>query len=196
MNIQKEKLVGEIAAEFPQSIPLFRAKGIDYCCGGRVRLEQACAEAGVPLDLMVRDLEKATAVGGAVPNEWPSLSALIDHILKSHHVYTREQLYLLEGLSEKVLRVHGDRHLLFPFEVFQSQPQHCLMQDHETTGGQLVELQELTNGYNPPPGACVTYRAFYKAIADLEADIHQHIHLENNVLFPMAERLARKPVHR
>jgi regulator of cell morphogenesis and NO signaling len=191
---------------------------------------------------MVRDLEKATAVGGAVPNEWPSLSALIDHILKSHHVYTREQLYLLEGLSEKVLRVHGDRHpelakidflvrqmadelrhhmekeehvafpylvrlevsmrpggredLLFPFEVFQSQPQHCLMQDHETTGGQLVELQKLTNGYNPPPGACVTYRAFYKAIADLEADIHQHIHLENNVLFPMAERLARKPVHR
>jgi regulator of cell morphogenesis and NO signaling len=64
------------------------------------------------------------------------------------------------------------------------------MKEHEDTGEQLGELRSLTSGYRPPSNACVSYRAFYKALEELESDIHQHVHLENNVLFPMAERLA------
>lgn len=58
-------------------------------------------------------------------------------------------------------------------------------------GEQLASLRRITKGYTPPPDACVTFRAFYRGLAELEADLHRHIHLENNVLFPMAERLAK-----
>jgi regulator of cell morphogenesis and NO signaling len=240
MKIQAESYIGEIAAKLPQAIPLFQSKGIDYCCGGNQPLWKACASAGIASGDLVLELERLLAgSGGEGEERWDGLFQLIDHILKKHHAYTKSQLDLTEGLSAKVLRVHGEGHPelrqvdglvrkmagelrhhmakeeqvafpylirmedsiksgmedrgLFPFEVFKSQPQRCLMQDHEETGEQLEELRSLTSGYRPPSNACVSYRAFYKALEELEADIHRHVHLENNVLFPMAERLAAGP---
>ncbi|MEO6923129.1 MAG: hemerythrin domain-containing protein, partial [Acidobacteriaceae bacterium] len=48
------------------------------------------------------------------------------------------------------------------------------------------EVHALTNNLTPPAEACTTWRALYRAIEDFETDLHQHIHLENNILFPRA----------
>lgn len=61
-----------------------------------------------------------------------------------------------------------------------------MMADHDQTGEELQTLRKLTNNYTPPPEACPTWRGLYSAIEALEADLHQHIHLENNILFPRA----------
>jgi regulator of cell morphogenesis and NO signaling len=69
-------------------------------------------------------------------------------------------------------------------------PIRCMMQEHEDAGDALARLRELTNGFVPPPEACNTYRALFAGLAELENDMHHHVHLENSVLFPAALALA------
>lgn len=62
--------------------------------------------------------------------------------------------------------------------------------EHDQHGDSLARLEELTDDITPPAGACTTWRALYAGLAQLREDLMQHIHLENNVLFPMVEREA------
>lgn len=67
-----------------------------------------------------------------------------------------------------------------------AQPVSVMEHEHESAGRSLAELRRITGGYEPPPHACQTYRALYAGLAALERDLHRHIHLENNILFPRA----------
>jgi regulator of cell morphogenesis and NO signaling len=69
-------------------------------------------------------------------------------------------------------------------------PLSVMESEHDQVGALLHELDALTLGYSLPAGACASYGAFYAGLKDLQADLHEHIHLENNVLFPGA--LARR----
>lgn len=66
-----------------------------------------------------------------------------------------------------------------------------MMTDHAQAGDELSALRKLTDNYTPPSSACPTWRALYRAMEDLEFDLHQHVHLENNILFPRALEKAR-----
>jgi regulator of cell morphogenesis and NO signaling len=61
-----------------------------------------------------------------------------------------------------------------------------MTQEHEVAGTLMREIRQLTHGFIPPIDACPTYFAFYEGLSDFEEDLHQHIHLENNILFPRA----------
>ena len=61
-----------------------------------------------------------------------------------------------------------------------------MMMEHDSAGEALRDLRRLTSDYAPPSDACISYQTLYKALADFETDLHQHIHLENNILFPRA----------
>jgi len=80
--------------------------------------------------------------------------------------------------------------LAFPFGSV-GNPIHCMEHEHEAAGAALARLRELTDGYQAPEGACNTYRAMLDSLARLEADMHQHVHKENNVLFPRAIELEK-----
>ncbi len=69
-------------------------------------------------------------------------------------------------------------------------PIACMIHEHDDAGQALGRLHELTSGFKPPADACNTYRALFAGLADLEEDLHRHIHLENSVLFPAAQKLA------
>jgi regulator of cell morphogenesis and NO signaling len=69
-----------------------------------------------------------------------------------------------------------------------------LADEHELAGATLAHIRELTDGYRVPPDGCASYRACYEGLAELEADLHLHVHKENNVLFPAADRVARRLV--
>ena len=58
--------------------------------------------------------------------------------------------------------------------------------EHDSTGGALRAMREASNGYVAPDDACISFQTLYRALAEFEADLHQHIHLENNILFPRA----------
>jgi regulator of cell morphogenesis and NO signaling len=58
--------------------------------------------------------------------------------------------------------------------------------EHDDAGAALRSLSAASQGYTPPADACTSFRALYTALSNFEKDLHQHIHLENNVLFPRA----------
>ncbi len=67
-----------------------------------------------------------------------------------------------------------------------------LAREHDVAGALLGELRVVTGGYQVPDDGCAAYRACFGGLADLEADLHLHVHTENNVLFPAVDRVARR----
>ena len=70
-----------------------------------------------------------------------------------------------------------------------SAPVRVMRQEHDVAGALLARLRTLTDGYTPPEDGCPSYRLLYQGLAELEADTHLHVHIENNVLFPAAIEL-------
>jgi regulator of cell morphogenesis and NO signaling len=67
-----------------------------------------------------------------------------------------------------------------------SNPVRMMEMEHAAAGGALEEIRSLTSSYTPPESACFSYKTLYSALKEFEADLHQHVHLENNILFPRA----------
>jgi regulator of cell morphogenesis and NO signaling len=71
-------------------------------------------------------------------------------------------------------------------------PIQMMMQEHDTAAEQFREMRKVTASYTLPPEACPSFKGLYVGLQDLEKDLHQHVHLENNVLFPCAEGLEKR----
>ena len=217
------KTVGEIAAENPSSVRVFEKYEIDYCCGGKIPLADACQAKGIPASAVELELAQAAAGPSADERDWnvAPLDSLIDHILSTHHAYLKRELPRLGSLLAKVLAAHGALHgdsliplghtfdamrdelvshmakeemILFPairngFRQV-SQPIRVMEHEHDSAGRALAAMRKLTGDYTLPPEACNTYRALFNGLAELESDLHTHIHLENNILFPRALQVA------
>ena len=72
-------------------------------------------------------------------------------------------------------------------------PVAMMLSEHDGAGSALRNMRQISGGYAAPPDACVSFQTLYQALAAFEADLHQHIHLENNVLFPRA--IEMEPAH-
>ena len=68
-------------------------------------------------------------------------------------------------------------------------PVRMMVMEHDSAGELLHRMREVADGYTVPPDACVSFKGLYQALQEFEADLHQHIHLENNILFPRAVSL-------
>jgi regulator of cell morphogenesis and NO signaling len=232
--------VREIALEQPHSIRVFERFGIDYCCGGRKPLAEACAERQVAVVEVLAALEAAAGSNALLPVDWSQakLGALIDHIVATHHAYVKSELPRLAVLAQKVVNRHGDtqahlpamqsllvllddelihhlgkeEHVLFPYIgklegariAGGAHPEACfgtiespiamMMSEHDAAGAMVAELRRLSGDYATPVGACPTYLAYYDGLKEFEQDLHQHIHLENNILFPRAIAMEKAGV--
>ncbi|WP_343642972.1 iron-sulfur cluster repair di-iron protein [Chryseobacterium sp.] len=71
-------------------------------------------------------------------------------------------------------------------------PVHMMEHDHTIEGDRFRRIAEITNEYLPPADACNTYKVTFAMLQDFENDLHQHIHLENNILFPKAIRMEKE----
>ncbi|KAB1069675.1 iron-sulfur cluster repair di-iron protein [Tamlana haliotis] len=71
-------------------------------------------------------------------------------------------------------------------------PIAMMMEEHDNEGVRFRKIAELTNNYNPPADACNTFRVTYAMLEEFEQDLHKHIHLENNILFPQAIKLEKQ----
>ena len=87
--------------------------------------------------------------------------------------------------------IQGEPVLPPPFGTV-ANPVRMMEHEHDNAGEALRAMRSASNGYAAPEGACASYQALYRALAEFEADLHQHIHLENNILFPRALARERK----
>jgi regulator of cell morphogenesis and NO signaling len=229
----ENKTVADLAVEIPGATRVLENLGIDYCCGGKRSLVDACAAVGISVEDVAKSLE--TANGPHAQFEEPNfltatLAELVDHIVEKHHVFTKTEMARLNALLDKVHSVHGQNHpelekirlvfrtlsaeldphmmkeerVLFPFivgmeaAVFTSRPiqvppfgtvanpVRMMMMEHEGAGELVKQMREASADYTVPADACISYQTLYQALDAFEKDLHQHIHLENNVLFPRA----------
>ena len=112
------------------------------------------------------------------------------------HMYKEEAILFpfVKALEQAIAR-----RTAMPFAPFGTvnNPVRMMMSEHDTAGELLRELRAATGDYILPAEACMSYRALYEALEGFERDLHQHIHLENNVLFPRAvelESAATSPI--
>jgi regulator of cell morphogenesis and NO signaling len=233
-----QKTIREIALAAPATVRVFEEFKIDYCCGGRRSISEACAAAGVAPDVLERRIDEILVKGESGSEdavELRSPTKLIDHIETTHHVFTRAEIERLMPLMAKVAVRHGEHHpelrqlesiftaladsllphmmkeenVLFPFikrldmcsenglpvplAPFGSVQNavRMMMADHDTDGDRLAQMRAITHDYQLPNDACPSFTALFAGLQDLERDLHRHIHLENNVLFPAALELER-----
>jgi regulator of cell morphogenesis and NO signaling len=229
-----ERSVGELVAERPERARVLERLAIDYCCGGRRSLADACRQR----NLSVSEVELALDIPRESPADQPdwtqaSLAALIADIVGHHHLYLRTELPRLGAMLDKVVARHGESNphlselqrtyiamwdelrnhmmkeemVLFPHVVRLEgaqangmaaprfhcstvlQPIHVMEEEHRSAGNALAKMRALTNNYRPPVDACTTWLALWHGLEALEADLHWHIHKENNILFPRAAAL-------
>lgn len=227
-----EKTVGEYVQEKPALSKVFERYGIDYCCGGKKPLSEACLEKGLVTDevrLALEQAEVGVLTGEDLDWNTASIAQMTEHIYERHHRYLYDVMPRLSQMANKVARVHVDKderllelarthdalqeelfthmakeeNVLFPYcnelETAVTMPRfhcgsirnpiHVMETEHEQAGELLARMRALTDDYTPPEWACNTYRALLDGLAEMEADIHRHIHEENNVLFPKALKI-------
>ena len=105
------RTVGDLAVEMPNSIRIFEAWKIDYCCGGRTPLADACAAVGKTVDSFAIALDTMADVPDNAAKDWSldTLTSMAKDIVSTYHVYTRQELDTIDPLARKVLGVHGQR---------------------------------------------------------------------------------------
>jgi regulator of cell morphogenesis and NO signaling len=114
MTIDPKNTVGNLAVAVAGATRVFEALGIDYCCGGKRLLDEACRIANLEPEAVVRSLAQAEAEALADKQtpDWQqaTLASLLAHIVETHHVFTRNELQRLDALMNKVCAVHGQTH--------------------------------------------------------------------------------------
>jgi regulator of cell morphogenesis and NO signaling len=109
---------------------------------------------------------------------------LTTHMLKEDSVLFPHIVRMEESVIQK------EPVLPPPFGTVRN-PVAMMMHEHDVAGIGLRDLRRASNGYTAPPDACISYQTLYGALAEFETDLHQHIHLENNILFPRAIEMER-----
>jgi regulator of cell morphogenesis and NO signaling len=233
----QQETLGQIAAKDLRKAEVFKKYGLDFCCGGKKTVKQACLDKGIDATKVEYELQQVDKNSGARPmpyDEW-SVDFLADYIVNTHHSYVKKSLPEIRGYAFKVAQVHGALHpelfsirqlvekifaefsehlrkeeeILFPFikklaasapsqgtenscQVSTIQSPITVMEtEHEMAGKDLEEIRVLSNNYSLPEDACASYSLLFRMLDEFENDLHIHVHLENNILFPKALALEK-----
>ena len=109
---ENDETLGQIAAKDLRKAEIFKKYGLDFCCGGKKTVKQACAEKGLDVAKIEQELQQADRNPSTRPlpyGDW-SLDFLADYIVNTHHSYVKKTLPELRNYAAKVASVHGDRH--------------------------------------------------------------------------------------
>ncbi len=207
--------LGEIAASLPGSTAVFRRHKLDFCCGGSETLEQAAREKGLDPASIEAELSGLSPQQDPVPENVEDLIGYI--LERYHQVHRQEFSELRQlairveqvhvdhpavpaGLSDLLERMQTnleshmqkEEQVLFPMMLGGGNPMivhpiDMMRHEHDECGNELKELAALTGDMTAPDGACNSWRALYAGLAKLAEDLTDHIHIENNILFPRFE---------
>ncbi len=154
------------------------------------------------LDLLVDYIEKKHH--RYVENKVPELKSYLSKVAKVHGQRHPELIEIEDEFTasayDLINHMYKEESILFPYirklnsdDQFVKagfgtvrNPIQMMMHEHDNEGNRYRRIAELSNDYTPPEDACTTYRVAFSMLKDFENDLHMHIHLENNILFPRA----------
>lgn len=213
----REQTVGEIAAAVPGATEIFRRFKLDFCCGGDVALDDAARQRGVDIAVLEKAIDELERSSSAAPafretgelidhilvryhethrRELPELIKLARKVETVHTGHPKVPRGLADTLQEMLgeLEVHMKKEELILFPAMRRESNGALdapiaqmRHDHDDHGVQLRKMESLTDNFTLPEDACRSWQALYAGSAKVTNDLMEHIHLENNVLFPRYE---------
>lgn len=144
-----------------------------------------------------------------IRSESPRLQALAEKVARVHggrHPELQQvETIFSDAADELTMHAMKEEKILFPAIVQMEEqgasamaaspfgsiqnPIHMMMMEHDSAGAAFEELRKITSGFTVPADGCISYRTLFQALTEFEADLHQHVHLENNILFPRALEL-------
>lgn len=224
--------IRDIVAHQPSAAAVLQRFEIDLCSQAGTSLDSACANLQLSIDQVLEklsDAESTSRPGALIDPESVSLSRLMQHIVRIHHQYVRQELPTIAQMARKVAATHGvsepvfhkvanlvedlridlvahfekEEQILFPYIAQMDQqavlaylPPHCypsmsqpvfiMAQEHESAEHILDEIEKITHGFDPGPDACATRIALMASLRAFQANLRQHVSLEDDVLFPRA----------
>lgn len=229
-NNNSQISIGEIVTMDFRAASIFKDAGIDFCCGGKKSLDEACREKNIDPANIENELEKLAALPADQSHNFKDwdLGFLCDYIVNTHHKYVLKTMPELVFYTQKIAEVHGENHpeLIATAQAFaqiSNELDHHLQkeedvlfpaikdalrakstgskatiiseitrmkEEHEFAGGEMDRINVMTQGYLLPADACTTYKLTFKLLKQFEDDLHVHVHLENNILYPKALKIT------
>ena len=140
----------------------------------------------------------------AIPRTQTLLDKVVEKHGKDHHEVSDIRAAFTEVGKEMIMHMQKEEQILFPYidaleraasvhesvepPFFQTvkNPIHAMMKEHDAAGELVKHIRSLSGEYTAPADACASFTALYQGLKEFEADLHQHVHLENNILFPRA----------
>jgi len=214
--LSADQPIGQIAVQLPGATAVFRRLKLDFCCGGQISLKQAATDKGLDAQSVLAELAalQRTDALPALTEPGALIDHILTRYHEVHRAQLPELIRmarrveavhrdaalvptglaeLLEGMEQELLsHMEKEEAILFPAlkagsHVVVTGPINVLRMEHTEHGALLDQVLALTQDATPPQGACNTWRALYAGIAQFNDDLINHIHLENNVLFPQFE---------
>ncbi len=208
-------VLAELVIARPAAARVFHRHGLDFYCGGKQTLEDACEKVGLNPQILLSEIDRERDdERDNIRWDERSVEELVDHIINRYHVPLRKEIPRLIDLARQVELAHADQpghprglsnnlasmhqavesHLpkeekiLFPLARSGRgqgayMPIQIMMQEHKDQARNLRRTRELTDNLKIPEHACAGWRKLYSGLERLEADLMNHIHLENNILF-------------
>lgn len=204
--------VGEIAATLAGATAVFRRHKIDFCCGGNVSLDEAAGKRGIDPAVLEAALAELAQTPPDAPTEsealvdhiveryhnthraeLPELVRLARRVEAVHRDHPEAPAGLADALAQATVdledHMQKEEQILFPairggFKGPLDGPIMVMRHEHDDHARTIRVLQTLTHSYQPPQDACRSWQALYNGVEKLVTDLTEHIHLENNVLFP------------
>jgi regulator of cell morphogenesis and NO signaling len=204
------RTLGEACAEAKISIDEALARL--ESSGAAVQPKESKDWQNLPLEALIAHITSTHHV--FVREESPRIEALAAKVVGVHGTNHPELFQVQKAFSALAaeLSVHlmKEEQILFPYIVRMEEsavagepappamfgtvvnPVRMMMAEHDGAGDTLRSLRSISNDYKLPEDACISYRTLYQALQGFEFDLHQHIHLENNILFPRAVAMEAK----
>jgi len=207
--------LGEIAVSLPGATAVFRRHKLDFCCGGSESLVEAARKKGLDPATVEAELAGLPPQESPVPDntddiityvleryhevhrrELPELRNLANRVEEAHagHPSVPKGLSRLLARMQEQLESHmaKEEQVLFPMMRAGGNPMivhpiAMMRHEHDEHGEALDMLASITGHLTPPDDACDKWRALYAGLGKLVEDLTEHMHIENNILFPRFE---------
>ncbi|MCH7524311.1 MAG: iron-sulfur cluster repair di-iron protein [Bacteroidetes bacterium] len=163
---------------------------LDFLIGHIVNVHHTYVEESIPL--IKQYASRVAEVHGHHYTEVVEINNLFTEVANELTAHMKkEELILFPYIKQLVKAEKENVKVSPPHFGTVNNPIQMLENEHENAGNIFKEIARLTNNYSPPEGACNTFKALYAKLDEFEQDLHQHIHLENNILFPKAILLEK-----
>lgn len=168
----------------------FNSWKLDFLTDHIINVHHGYVEESSPL--LLQYSQRVNHVHGHHYTELSEIESLVKQVVQELAAHMKKEELILFPFIKKLVKAEREGTEVPPIHFGTVEnPIKMMEAEHEEAGEILRKIAKLSNNFTPPQGACNTYKAFYSKLEEFEQDLHQHVHLENNILFPKALKLEK-----